>query len=166
MADVEYDETVVALLAAIHEWAQTDNPAVSCEVIEAYGEWAEDGFPGLPADDVPSWRECHDTSYLCESDAHADEDEESTPRAAMWYADSGGYISVAHTPCALCADCYEKAPRLAVQGDGETECTLFEFIRDNELDPETIALIRALPVGGTYTDGGGAASVWTVRRIA
>lgn len=59
--------------------------------------------------------------------------------------------------------------RIEVLDDGTVAdtCTLAEFIAANEtLSDEQIRSLRALAVGQSFADGGGAAAAWTVRRIA
>lgn len=59
------------------------------------------------------------------------------------------------------------ASKVTIRIDGEHECTLAEFLADNEdgLDPEEIEGLESLEVGESFTSGGGAWASWTVERL-
>jgi len=59
-------------------------------------------------------------------------------------------------------------PSVRLLIDGEVECSLADFLADNEMpedDGERLAVERLAP-GESYTGGGGAWAEWTVRRLS
>ena len=57
---------------------------------------------------------------------------------------------------------------ITIDGDETSRCTFAEFIADNESGMETCEIddIRnAITSGRTYTGGGGASPVWTIKAV-
>ena len=52
-----------------------------------------------------------------------------------------------------------------VVDDGTSETTLTDFIEANDFDEDTIEALVALRIGETYSEGGGAAAEWTIKRV-
>lgn len=56
---------------------------------------------------------------------------------------------------------------ITVEGDPSALCSLDEFVSSNDAIPdEEIDQIAALEVGQVYQGGGGAANLWSVRRLS
>jgi hypothetical protein len=56
---------------------------------------------------------------------------------------------------------------LTVDGDEVGPTTLDEFVAANpDLDESIVADLRIMRIGSHYTEGGGAAPVWTLTRTA